>query len=277
MMRLLPALCFLLLFGGCALPEIPDDPYAGPTPAELQAMAERLPRDPRKELGRQFFLAARNEFTFIKDPEVLALVNAVGREVVRAAGRDPDYYHFFVIRNRQINAFAVPGGYIFLHSGLLTNMKDVDALAGVIAHEIAHVERDHHFKDSRQVALADLATLAAVILGAQKGENIDASIAVAQASNLSFKLKLSREHEEDADLFALRYLKKSSYDPRGLSDFFKKLSLHDRMNSAEAPPPGRAGRKEEDRLGAGRHYPEGPRGERLRARSRRGKKGGRGG
>ena len=230
----------LLLLAGCAELEPADDRYDdvyGQYPhGETDAEKPLYTGDARKDMGRQFLLAAASEFNFVTDPDVISLVNDVGRRLVTAAGSNPDYYHFFVVRKNQLNAFAVPGGYIFIYDGLLKNMKSVDELAGVLAHEIAHVERDHYLKDSKKTTLADFATLAGIIAGISSG-NPDASIAIASGANLSFKLKLSREHETEADISALKYLGRTDYKPAGLASFFKTLSLHERLNSGDALPP----------------------------------------
>lgn len=231
--KLILPLAFLC---GCGLQTLPDESMEERDAHHQEVTEATVVTDMRKELGREFLMAARNEFLFVKDPEVLSLVNSMGREIVEAAGGDPDYYHFFVIRKNEINAFAVPGGYIFLYDGLLKSMGSMDALAGVLAHEIAHVERDHHFKDSGKMALADLATLAGMILTGVAGDRPDASIAIGQGANIAYKLKLSRAHEEDADLLALRYLRQTDYHPEGLLDFFKKLSSHNRLNSGDMIP-----------------------------------------
>ena len=233
-------LLIILLMAGCAELEPPNDPYDDVYSQHHygeENNAEQVFRgDPRKELGRQFLLAAANEFKFVNDPDVVSLVNHVGRSLVSAANSDPDYYHFFVVRKNQLNAFAVPGGYIFIYDGLLKNMKSVDELAGVLAHEIAHVERDHYLKDSKKTTLADFATLAGIVAGISSG-NPDASIAIASGANLSYKLKLSREHEKEADISALKYLDRTDYKPSGLAGFFKTLSLYERLNSGDAMPP----------------------------------------
>ena len=229
-----------LLLTGCAELEPQNDPYDdvySQSPSGEENDNELVfKRDPRKEMGRQFLLAAASEFKFVNDPDIVSLVNHVGRRLVLAANSNPDYYHFFVVRKNQINAFAVPGGYIFIYDGLLKNMKSVDELAGVLAHEIAHVERDHYLKDSKKTTLADFATLAGIIAGISSG-NPDASIAIASGANLSYKLKLSREHETEADVSALKYLSRTDYKPAGLASFFKTLSLYERLNSGDALPP----------------------------------------
>ena len=191
----------------------------------------------RKDIGREVLMQIKNEFDFVTDPEVVTMVNLVGRDLVKAAGGDPDYYHFFVIKENSINAFAVPGGYIFIHDELIRNLNDVDGLAGVLAHEIAHIERDHLFKDSKKTGIADLATLAGILIAVNSGSGEMATAVVAQAANISYKLKMSREHEEDADLFAVKYLKRSEYNPSGLSDLFKAISNFAKHNSSDLPLP----------------------------------------
>jgi len=191
----------------------------------------------RKDIGKEVLIVLRNQLVFITEPEVVSMVNRVGRDVVRAAGGDPDYYHFFVVREKQVNAFAVPGGYIFINDELIKNLESIDALAGLLAHEVAHIERDHLFKDAKKTGAADLATFATLILAGLSGSGEVATAVVAQAANISYKLKMSREHEEDADLFAIRYLRQSGYDPRGLSDLFKAINYYARHNSADLTLP----------------------------------------
>ncbi len=135
--------------------------------------------DKNKELGKRFVQAARREFTFVKDYEVVTLVNKVGRDILEANGIDPTTYHFLVVKKNQLNAFAIPGGYIFVFDGLLKKLVSIDALAGVLAHEIAHVKQDHFFKDSKKVGAINLATMAAVILAGLAGESSGAAGAVA--------------------------------------------------------------------------------------------------
>ena len=234
------SLLTIIFLTGCAELKPSNDSYDGDFDqypyAETNTDEQVFTGDKRKELGRQFLLAAAKEFKFVSDPDIISMVNHVGNKLALAAGSNPDYYHFFVIKKNQINAFAVPGGYIFIYDGLLKKMKSIDELAGVLAHEIAHVERDHYFKDSKKTTLADFATLAGIIVGISSG-NPDASIAIASGANLSYKLKLSREHEKEADIYALRYLSKTGFSPSGLANFFKTLSYYEHLNSGDAMPP----------------------------------------
>ncbi len=193
--------------------------------------------DKHKELGKRFVQAARKEFTFVKDHEVVTLVNKVGRDILEANGIDPTTYHFLIVKKNQLNAFAIPGGYIFVFDGLLKKLGSIDALAGVLAHEIAHVKQDHFFKDSKKVGAINLATMAAVILAGLAGESSGAAGAVAHAANITVQLKFTRENEEEADLFAIKFLEKTYYNPAGLAEFFKTLSDQERFKIETAIPP----------------------------------------
>lgn len=217
------ALAAALLLSGC--------PHAAPPPdraPDRPAPARREPPPPAehsaeylkgKEIGRQFLAAALHEYRFRTDWEVAGAVSEVGRRLVTGIGADPDTYHFLVVRNPQANAFAIPGGYIFVFDGLLARLQSEDELAGVLAHEIGHVRLGHFFKNQKQLVATDLAVLAAILLG-QGGEAVTAfSLAGAASLHLSY----SRENEREADQSALATLPAAGYDPRGLARFFGVL------------------------------------------------------
>src|SRR3989337_302380 len=189
------------------------------------------PPAPSKEMGKAFVREALQHYQFVKDPEVVKLVNSVGRRIVKTIGANPDSYHFFVVRGNQPNAFAIPGGYIFIFDGLLLQLRDEEELAGVLAHEIAHVERNHFFKDAKKVAALDIATIAAILLG---GGGI-AATTIASAANIDVRLQFSRENESEADSYGLRYLQTAGYPPRSLLNFFDNLIRYERFNPQSAP------------------------------------------
>lgn len=186
---------------------------------------------PSKEMGKAFVSEALQHYQFVKEPEVVGLVNRVGRRIVRSIGANPASYHFLVVREAQPNAFAIPGGYIFVFDGLLTQLRDEEELAGVLAHEIAHVERNHFFKDAKKIAALDIATIAAILLG---GGGV-AATTIAGAANIDVRLQFSRENESEADSYALRYLKQGGYAPKGLLDFFDSLIRYERFNPQIVP------------------------------------------
>ena len=166
-----------------------------------------------------------------KRPEVVKLVNSVGRRIVKTIGANPDSYHFFVVRENQPNAFAIPGGYIFIFDGLLLQLRDEEELAGVLAHEIAHVERNHFFKDAKKVAALDIATIAAILLGGGS----PAALTIAGAANLDIRLQFSRDNETEADSYAPRYRERGGYSSEGLLNFFDSLIRYERFNPQTVP------------------------------------------
>jgi predicted Zn-dependent protease len=214
------------LLTGCAVPS--PNPPAKASPPERPPHGEVTPS---KELGRDFLKEALQHYEFVKDPEVTGAVNAVGRRIVAGLGSNPEAFHFLVVHEDEPNAFAIPGGYIFVFDGLLLQIDGFDQLAGVLSHEIAHVERNHFFKDEKKIAALDIATIAAILLGGASA----ASVMIAGAANMDVRLQFSRENEMEADSYALRYLQKAGYDPWGLADFFKNLVRYERFNPQLVP------------------------------------------
>jgi predicted Zn-dependent protease len=203
-----------------------------PTPSVPASETERRPTPDRgKELGKQFLVEARKQYRFVKDQTVVDAVNQVGRRLVTAAGGDPDAFHFFVVSEIQPNAFAIPGGYIFVFDGLLAKLNSEEELAGVLAHEIGHVTHNHFFKDDAKVTAMTLATIAAILLSRGSG----AAASIAMATNISAQLQFSRENEEEADASAIGYLKRAGYDPKGMLHFFQTLLNYERINGVEMP------------------------------------------
>ncbi len=219
-------IAFIFLLTACAAPPVRPT-QSGPASETDQ----RRPPDRGKELGKQFLVEARKQYRFVKDQAVVDAVNQMGRRLVTAAGGDPDAFHFFVVSEIQPNAFAIPGGYIFIFDGLLAKLGSEEELAGVLAHEIGHVIHNHFFKDDPKVTAMTLATIAAILLSRGSG----AAASIAMAGNISAQLQFSRENEEEADASGIRYLKQAGYDPKGLLDFFQTLLNYERIHGVEIP------------------------------------------
>ncbi len=235
-MKHLMTLSLVLLTACAGGPSVPKSPPPGTGSGHSVKTVQSPSVSREKELGRQFMQAALKEFAFVKDYEVLSQVNAVSRAILEGIGEDPSKFHFFVVRHNQLNAFAVPGGYIFLFDGLLQELKSVDALAGVLAHEIAHVQRNHFFKDEKKMTAMSLATIASILIAGLTGQEVAATGTIAAAANISMQLKFSRENEEDADIHAIEYLKRTEYDPMGLAEFFETLSFYAGFTRGVEPP-----------------------------------------
>ncbi len=119
-----------------------------------------------RELGRDFSLAARVRMPLLTDPDIVGYVDHIGQAIVRRLDDSFFDYHFFVVRDGSINAFAVPGGYVYVHSGLLTQVASDDELAAVLGHEIAHVHAHHLVRQQEATQLLNYATLLGVLLSA---------------------------------------------------------------------------------------------------------------
>ncbi len=151
-----------------------------------------------KDLGKKFALEARAKLPLIDDVEVNRYVDRIGQKIVAALGSQPFQYHFYVVRDPRINAFAVPAGYIYVHGGLLTHASNDDEVAGVLGHEIAHVNAHHLARQQEATQLLNYATLLGVLLSVVQ----PAVGAGAVAINAATQLKYRREFEQEADYWA---------------------------------------------------------------------------
>jgi predicted Zn-dependent protease len=178
-----------------------------------------------RRLGEQVSRQVESEVTLVRDPQIAGYVDRLGRRLVAAAGPQPLGYRFAVVSDPALNAFAVPGGYVYVNTGTLLAAADMSELAGVVAHEVGHVALRHVAKSyNRQRStgvLYQLGTLALeIFLGgaAAAGGELVGGVA-AQA----YLTRYSREAEEEADRFAIAILPRAGIDPRGLVRFFEKL------------------------------------------------------
>jgi predicted Zn-dependent protease len=185
-----------------------------------------------KELGKQFDLEARAQLPLIDDVEVTSYVDRIGQRIAAGLNDATFQYQFSVVRDPRINAFAVPGGYVYLHGGLLTRAANDDEVAGVLGHEIAHVNAHHLARQQEATQLMNYATLLGVLLAAVQ----PAIGAGAVAANAAVQLRYRREFEQEADYLGARYMRQAGYDPRGMLDFFKKMLDEQRTTPTFAPP-----------------------------------------
>lgn len=184
-----------------------------------------------RDLGGQFALAARRELPFVTDPDILVYVDQLGQSIVRQLEDSFFEYRFAVVREGSINAFAVPGGYVYVHTGLLTRASNDDEIAGVLGHEIAHVHAHHLARQQEATQLASYASLVGLLLGFVHPALGSAAVAASAANQLSYR----REFEQEADYLGARYMGNAGYDPRGMLDFFKKMADEQRV-MPDVPP-----------------------------------------
>ncbi len=172
-------------------------------------------------LGRELAQQVEASSRLITDPKVTEYVNRVGQNIVRNSdARVP--FTIKVIDDDEVNAFALPGGYFYVDSGLILAADNEAQLAGVMAHEIAHVAARHATKNATREELFNLASIPMIFVGGPLG------YAVRQIAGLALPmsyLKFSRDAEREADLLGLEYEYAAGYDPEEFVQFFEKLQL----------------------------------------------------
>ena len=210
-MRSALALVAATLFGvGAAGPARAQNPFASDLSVEQE-----------QEMTAQIHAQIRAQAKLVSDPLLLAYVNEVGNGLVKSTEPQPFIFRFFLIDDPALNAFTIGGGYVYITTGVLGQAGDANELAGVLAHEIGHVEKRHVARRSEGQGIATLATLAslaAVMAGADP-----AVLVAAQGLNVSLQLKHSRAFEDEADREGIAIMSKSGYDPVGMTHFFQRI------------------------------------------------------
>lgn len=184
-----------------------------------------------RDLGRRFFLEARSQIPLVTDPAVTTYVSGLGQRLVESLGPQEFDYQFFVVAHPSLNAFAVPGGYIFMFSGLIARAATDDEIVGVLGHEIAHVHAHHIVRQQSQGMVWTATALLGVLLTVVNPVLGAGALAAAQTA----QLKYSRDFEQEADFIGLRIASQGGYDPHSLGSFFKQLLVEQRINPAGVP------------------------------------------
>ena len=185
-----------------------------------------LTTEEEKKLGKTVLLEVKKEGNLVRNLNIQAFVERVGYSIVDQVGPTPFEFKFYVINTPDINAFSVPGGYVFVNTGLIVLAENEQELAGVLAHEIAHVTQRHvsqMMEKSKRLNIASVAAMIAAMLAGRGGAASGAGSAMAMGMAGALQLKYTREIETDADQNGLHYLIKAGYDPDGMINFFKKL------------------------------------------------------
>ncbi|OGP68986.1 MAG: hypothetical protein A2W27_04125 [Deltaproteobacteria bacterium RBG_16_44_11] len=183
-----------------------------------------------KKLGKEFYDKLDQNNFLLKDKLLNDYVNKIGNLVLAQSKKAPFDFHFSIVNSSAINAFATPGGYIYIHKGLINAVENEAELAGVIAHEIAHANARHIASIIEKSQKINIATLAALIAGAFLGGGGEATAAIAAfavAGASSLTLKYQREHEEEADRLGITYLVGAGYSPPAMVDFLKLIKKYE--------------------------------------------------
>jgi len=233
-------LSFLLAFllaaapaGSQGLPDLGDASSASLSDSQERTIGNRIMRE------------VRVDPLYIDDPDVLDYINSIGDRLLAGLEGPPRKdIDFFVVQDESINAFALVGGHIGVHTGLFTLTQNESELAGVLAHEIAHITQKHQARamhGQRGANLTSLAALAIAILasrgsGSQSGQVTEAAIAGATAFQIQNMIDYTREHEREADRVGLTILERTGFAPRAMATFFERLLRNNRLNEFKGAP-----------------------------------------
>src|SRR5208337_2132861 len=170
-------------------------------------------------LGKQLATEVERQAKIVNDPVISEYVNRVGQNLVRNSDAKVPFT-IKVIDSEDVNAFALPGGFFFVNSGLILKADNEAELAGVMSHEIAHVAARHGTRQATRGEIANLATIPLIFLGGWTGYGIRQAYSVLVPVGY---LQFSRGFESEADMLGLQYMYKSGYDPTAFVDFFEKI------------------------------------------------------
>lgn len=218
-----------------------------------QAFGEELPDlgdisqatiTPRQErqIGLQIMRQIRADSSYLDDPEVADYLSRLGNRLISTSAKmSPDHsFDFFAIKDSTINAFALPGGFMGFNSGLIVAAQNESELAGVMAHEIAHVTQKHL---ARMISgnqyfgmVTSIAALALAILASRSNPDAgQAILAAAQAGVMQSQINFTRKHEKEADRVGFNMLVKAGFDPHGMATFFERMQHASRYYENGAP------------------------------------------
>ncbi|MEN7344095.1 MAG: M48 family metalloprotease [Pseudomonadota bacterium] len=189
-----------------------------------------LPKTEEARIGRAMMRMFHDQGRIVQDPELTEYINDLGHTLVGHASTGDQEFEFFIVNDSSINAFALPGGYIGVHTGLLQLTRDEAELASVLAHEIAHVTQRHIARtihdNSRQSLFTMAAMLGAIAVGAATnagGEVLEGALATSQAVAAQNQINFTRGYEYEADRIGIATLANAGFDVDAMADFFARM------------------------------------------------------
>jgi predicted Zn-dependent protease len=202
-------------------PELPD--IGSPASAVLSGTDEY-------QLGAMVIHQLRQQNAIIEDPEITEYLNAVAARLATQAPDGAPHFQIFAVRDNAINAFALPGGFICINAGLIIQTRTESELAGVMAHEMAHVTQHHIARQIRAESQQSLTTAAAMLaaillgtLGGGGGQAIEGGIAAAQGLAVQQQINFTRDNEAEADRVGIGFLAGAGFNTRAMADFFETI------------------------------------------------------
>jgi predicted Zn-dependent protease len=192
-----------------------------------------------RRLGESIMREVRADRSYYDDAEATDYISGLGNRMVSRGADTRQDFGFFLIRDQQINAFALPGGFIGVNTGLILAAQSESELAGVMAHEIAHVTQRHIARmiaQQKQSQILSIAALAVAILAARASSDAAmAAGAFGQAGLAQSQLNFTRDNEREADRVGFQILDRAGYDPHAMAVFFERLQRATRLYEGGAP------------------------------------------
>ena len=189
-----------------------------------------ISRQQEVQMGQEYSAEINRQLPMVNDAGVSQYINSLGRSIAQHGNRQYNY-NFYVVNSNEVNAFAVPGGHVYVNRGLIERTRNMSELAGVLAHEIAHVEHRHGIEQMEKMQGASLAVnLGYVLLGRAPTGVEEAAIGIGGTAIFASH---SRGAENEADATAVTLLANSGIDPDGLTSFFGVL-MSDQQRSPSA-------------------------------------------
>jgi len=190
-------------------------------------------------IGQEVMRQIRDSGEYDNDPVLLEYLATLGDRLGSASPEPGTHFDFFAVRDPTLNAFALPGGYVGVHTGLISATRNESELAGVLGHEIGHVTQKHIARmvdNQKNSTLVSLLALAVAILAARSNSDVaQAAIASSQAYSLQSQLNFTRENEREADRVGLQTMSAAGYTPQGMESFFERLQAQGRLYESNAP------------------------------------------
>ena len=210
------------------------------SPAWMLAKAPTLwamTLEEEQKLGDQVVREVQGQYTIIRDPLLSVYLNRIGQDILKQAGPKPYPFRFYLLKDPQLNAFSVPGGHIFVSTGIIEVMESEGELAGLLGHEITHITHHHISKQTEQQKKIGLATMAAALLSIFAGDPrvTSAVMSGSMATAQTMALKYSREDEDDADNYGFKTMSRAGFDPKYMVDLLDKLRRWGSFGSEGAP------------------------------------------
>ncbi len=228
---------WLALPGPLAASEVQDQ-----LPELGTAAQQTLSIEDESRIGRMVMRGLRDSGRLVEDPEINEYIQSLGLRLSSLSNQGNRDFNFFLVNERTINAFALPGGYVGVNTGLLLDTRNESELAGVLAHEVSHVTQRHIARGIESAGRTNLvstaATLAAILLGALAGVDSNATLGIitaAQTISAESQIAFTRSNEQEADRVGLGLMADAGFDPNAMPAFFEEMGRKTQLSPEKIP------------------------------------------